>query len=282
MLEEKPVGIVTFPPSSGDRYKVRKGDSWDSVAKANSLSTWGLIEFNFPIVKGVADFQKKCRMVNWLLNHYVGCTKSDDGKNYRFDGSDSPGYIYIPLYDVQPEYVYRVKLHFRSLALTAVPFDSMFRACQRAYAPHGIRVDFASGMSLGLSDDEAARLSSINGSCDWEVTTGEMDELQRLAGVNSRSEIVVYYVNRFDNANTLGCGGHRKDRPACMVAAAAARYSTAHEVGHVLLTSAFTPVHQDGDIGNLMYPYENRTGDPPTLTDAQVTQIKKSICCVAL
>src|SRR5262245_53064934 len=128
MLEEKPKGVVSFPPEGGDRYRVRTGDSWDSVAKANSLSTWGLIEFNFPVVKAEPDFQRKCRMVNWLLHNYVGCTQSSDGKNYRFDGRDNPGIIYIPLYDVQPTYTHRVRLHFRSLSLTDVPFDRIFRA----------------------------------------------------------------------------------------------------------------------------------------------------------
>jgi hypothetical protein len=42
MLEQQPQP-VQFPPEGGDRYKVRTGDSWDSVAAANNLTAWGLI-----------------------------------------------------------------------------------------------------------------------------------------------------------------------------------------------------------------------------------------------
>ena len=95
------------------------------------------------------------------------------------------------------------------------------------------------------------------------------------------TDVVVYYVNRFATAGLLGCGGHLPGRPACILAASAARYSTAHEVGHVMLGSRFTPVH-DPTVSNLMYAYENRTGDPPSLNAAQITQIKLSPSVIAL
>jgi len=281
MLEEKPSSPISFPPQGGDRYHVRTGDTWESIAKANRLSTWALIEFNFPVVKGEANYQRKCRMVNWLLHHYVGCTQSSDGMNYRFDPRDSPGNIYIPLFNIPPTYTHRVRLHFRSLSLTTVPFDSIFRAVQRAYALHGIRMDFASGLSLGLPEDEATRLASVSGSCEWEITDGDFAEVQRLGGPVSATDIVVYCVNKFATPGLLGCGGHLTGKPACIVGSQAARYSTAHEVGHVLLGSGFNPVH-DPNITNLMYAYENRTGDPPDLNDPQVTQMKSSPCCVTL
>ena len=278
MLEEKPAGLIKFPPSGGDPYHVRTGDSWESIAKANSLSTWALIEFNFPVVKTEANFQRKCRMVNWLLRHLVGCTKSSDGKNYRFDGSDRPGIVYIPLFDIPPVYTDRVNLHFRSLSLTDVPFDRIFRAVQRAYAPHGIQMSFASGMSLGLSDAEAARFASVSGTCEWEITSGEFAEIQRLGPPIPSTDIAVYFVKEFDTTSLLGCGGHLPNKHACIVAAGAATYSTAHEIGHVLLGSAFSPVH-DPSISNLMYAYESRTGDPPSLNAAQLTQMRASTCC---
>jgi len=281
MLEERPRGPVSFPPEGGDRYHFQTGDNWESIATANGLTAWGLIEFNFPVVRAETDLQKKSRMVNWLLHHYVGCTHSSDGMNYRFDGRDNPGVIYIPLYDQPPVYTHRVRLHFRSLSLTDVPWDRIFRATQRAYAPHGIRIDFGSGSSLGLSEDEATRLAAVNGSCEWEITTGDFAEVQRLGGSVAATDVVVYYVNRFATAGLLGCGGHLPGRPACILAASAARYSTAHEVGHVMLGSRFTPVH-DPTVSNLMYAYENRTGDPPSLNAAQITQIKLSPSVIAL
>ena len=281
MLEERPAGAVTFPPTGGDRYRVRTDDTWDSIAAANGLTTWGLIEFNFPVVRDEPSLQRKCRLVNWLLHRYVGCTQSSDGMNYRFDARDNPGVIYIPLFDTAMTYTHRIKLHFRSLSLTNVPFDRIFRSTQRAYAPHGIRVDFGSGSSLGLSEDEATRLASVSGSCEWEITSGDFAEVQRLGGRVPATDIVVYYVNRFANAGLLGCGGHLPGRPACILGSGAAQYSTAHEMGHVMLGSSFNPVH-DAAISNLMYAFENRTGDPPSLNAAQITQIKTSPCCIAL
>ena len=281
MLEEKPLQVVKFPPESGDRYKVKTGDSWTSVAQANGLDTWALIEFNFPVVKNTPNFQTKCRMVNWLLRNHIGCTKSSDGKNYRFDSSDSPGYIYIPLANVPPTYTHRVKLHFRSLSLTDVPFDRAFRNAQRVYAQYGIRIDFASGLSLGLPEDQARNLEVVDGSCAWTITSGEYNEVQRLAGNLPPNEILVCYVSRFASGK-LGCGGHAPNKPACIVTSIGSQWTTAHEVGHVLLGSAFRPVHETST-SNLMFGNTpSITGDPPSLTDAQVTQIKKSSCCVSL
>ena len=282
MLEQPPNQPVQFPPQGGDRYKVQTGDSWDSIAAANNLTTWALIEFNFPVVRNAPNFQAKCRMVNWLLREHVGCRHSSDGMNYRFDSSDSPGHIYIPLFDVAPVYTHRVRLHFRSLSLTDVPFATAFRSAQRVYAQYGIRIDFTSGASLGLSEDEAARLATVDGTCTWDITSGEYADVQNLAGNLPETEILVCYVTRF-SSNILGCGGHMKNKPACIVASAAGKWDTAHEVGHVLLGSAFVPVHPT-DTKNLMLISGSQgiTVDPPILTDAQLTQMKKSRCCIAL
>jgi len=281
MLAEKPSGPISFPPQGGERYHVKTGDSWESIARVNGLSMWALIEFNFPVVKREANSQKKYRMVNWMLHYHVGCTHSWDGMNYRFDSGDNPGYIYIPLFDTPCTYTHRVQLHFRSLSLTTVPFDSLFRAVERAYALRGIRMDFASGSSLGLPEDEATRLASVTGSCEWKITSGDFAEIQRLGGPVHATDIVVYFVNKFATPGLLGCGGHLPGKPACIVASQAARYSTAHEVGHVLLGPGFSPVH-DPNISNLMYAFENRTGDPPGLNNLQVIQMKSSPCCLPL
>jgi hypothetical protein len=96
MLESKPSQSEVFPPTFGTQYKVRTGDSWKSIAKANGLGTWTLIKFNFPVVRNASDFQTMCRQVNWLLRNHVGCTMTADGMNYRFDSADTPGVIYIP------------------------------------------------------------------------------------------------------------------------------------------------------------------------------------------
>lgn len=279
MLETRPTQTVHFPPDSGTAYRVRTGDSWESVARANGLTAWALIEFNFPVVREERNFQTKCRMVNWLLRQYVGCTRSSDGNNYRFDSADSPGTIYIPFGPVPTVYTHRVRLHFRSLTLTDVEFDRIFRSTQRVYAQYGIRIDFASGASLGLSEAEADRLQTVDGSCAWNITSGEYADVQGLAGRLPANEILVCYVRRF-SASIRGCGGHAPNRPACIVAAHGNQFSTGHEVGHVLLGSSFRPVHE-ASTDNLLFT-SGSTASLPSLTDAQVAQMKRSTCCVSI
>jgi hypothetical protein len=279
MLETQPLQPVVFPPDGGIRYRVRTGDSWESIARANGIDTWALIEFNFPVVKGTPDFQTKCRQVNWLLHRYVGCEKSADGKNYRFDSTDSPGLVYIPSGGVPM--THRVKLHFRSLSLTQIPFETAFRNAQRVYGQYGIRIDFGSGMSLGLPEEQAERLERVDGVCEWTITSGEFNEVQSLAGFIPNNEIAVFYVNEFSSGK-LGCGGHFPGKHACIVAAAGSQWTTAHEVGHVLLGSGFPRVHESSTL-NLMYrSTPGITGNPPVLLPDQLTQIKKSPCCVRI
>jgi hypothetical protein len=173
---------------------------------------------------------------------------------------------------------HRVRLHFRSLSLTETSFDELLRSTELVYAPHGIQIEFQSGMSLGLSAEEAERFQQVDGSCNWNIDSGEFSELQQLGEAVPLTEILVYYVERFGQEGLLGCGGHAIGRPACIVAAQASRWDTAHEIGHVLLTSAFSPVHST-DPTNLMFQFSSTSSATPILTDAQVAQMKASPCC---
>src|SRR5262245_51938357 len=84
-------GIPKYVGSSSPAW------SWTSVASQLGLKdVWkDLIEFNFPNVAHEKSFDDKCRAVNWLLETRVGCIKSNDGKNYSFEGAN-PGLIYVP------------------------------------------------------------------------------------------------------------------------------------------------------------------------------------------
>jgi hypothetical protein len=68
------------------------------------------------------------------------------------------------------------------------------------------------------------------------------------------------------------------NRPACTVAANVTRWATAHEVGHVLLTSRFSPVYSP-ERRNLMMADVLFFSSTPVLTDRQVAQILRSPCC---
>ncbi len=177
-------------------------------------------------------------------------------------------------------FTHRVRLNFCSISLTDVPFNSILAHTQAVYAPHGIRIDFANGMSLGLDPDAASRLTQVDGTCQWTITGGEYAELFQHGGHVPSTDIGVFYIDRFSQALN-GCGGHLVNRPGCIVARAGTRWCTAHEVCHVLLGASFSPTHIN-DPRNLMHPVDLQRADTPTLTAAQVERIKQSPLCVAI
>jgi hypothetical protein len=79
-----------------------------------------------------------------------------------------------------PRASHRVRVHFRSISPTRVPFDQAFRNAATVYGQYGIEFRFGSGESLLLSPDEAALFDKIDQDCEWDITTGEYDQLQRL------------------------------------------------------------------------------------------------------
>jgi hypothetical protein len=82
--------LPAWPPVPfRDVYPVgnRAGANWQTVASNWSVDVADLIWFNF----GTND----PRRINWYLHYYVGCHKSNDGKNFSFREAD-PGLVYIP------------------------------------------------------------------------------------------------------------------------------------------------------------------------------------------
>jgi hypothetical protein len=173
-------------------------------------------------------------------------------------------------------FTHAISLHFRSLTLTDVPFNTILSSTQAVYAQFGIRVDFGSGLSLGLSQAEADRFSQIDGQCKW-TAAGEFLDVQELGGPIPSGGIGVFFVDRFQQALN-GCGGHAPNKPACIVAKAGTNFCTAHEVCHILLTSGFAPVHID-QATNLMHSVDLQRAAVPTLTQAQIEQVKRSPFC---
>jgi hypothetical protein len=76
-------------PTNSEKYKVKDGDSWESIARRIGIDVWKLIDFNFKT--------KDPREVNWYLRDYVGCNlPTNDKLNWRFSSSANPGIIYLP------------------------------------------------------------------------------------------------------------------------------------------------------------------------------------------
>ena len=188
----------------------------------------------------------------------------------------------LGLKSTRPTFTHKVRVHFRALATTDQPFERLLATAQSVYSQYGIKFEYASGESMGLTPAETAKFQQIDGTCSWSITGGEYAELQSMGGSVPSNEVIVFFAPRFASATLRGCGGHMPNRPACIVAAHGTRYTMAHEVGHVLLTSSFRPVHHSST-DNLMFSDTGGISSRvPTLSDAQVTQIKKSPCCVRI
>ena len=79
-----------------------------------------------------------------------------------------------------PKFTHRINLHFRVLSNTKVPVPLMLSNTGRAYAPYGIEVRLASGVSLGLSEADQERFGIIDDrGCHWEVDETELADLHR-------------------------------------------------------------------------------------------------------
>jgi hypothetical protein len=174
-------------------------------------------------------------------------------------------------------FTHRVRLHFRSIALTNIPFHQSLSNAETVFGQYGVKIEFASGESIGLSPDERELFQKVDQECNWELNDGELHRLHGVGSPAPPTDILVFHVNTFAD-NITGCGGHARNRPACTIAAHHGAWTTAHEVCHVLLGSSFAPVHIQ-DRRNLLFPTTRTLSSVPVLTDRQVAQIRKSVCC---
>lgn len=172
---------------------------------------------------------------------------------------------------------HRIGLHFRSIALTQVPFNRIFSSAQDVYAQYGIRVDMMNGESLSLQPGDQTRLEQVDQECNWNLSTGEFNDLHGRGTRAPATDVLVYFIQSF-NPQLNGCGGHAAGRPACTVAASGTQWTVAHELGHVLLGSTFSPVHVN-DTRNLMNTTTATITSIPALTEKQLRQMRTNVCC---
>ncbi len=177
-----------------------------------------------------------------------------------------------------PKLTHRVNLHFRSLALSDVPFNRIMGNCERVYTQYGIEARFASGESLGLSAADQRRFSVVRQNCDWAMESGEFADLHRLGTRVPTNDVAVYIVNLFQETTVGGCGGHAANRPACAVTHDCGPWDVGHELAHVLLTSSFTPEHTISP-RNLMFSTSSTAPEPPAFTEKQLKRIRESPLC---
>lgn len=192
----------------------------------------------------------------------------------------------LPPLPANGKFAHKVRVHLRTINQPKISEFTQLAVAQQIYKQYSIDFEMASGMSLALTDEESLKLKIVDGECLWDQVSDEQALLQDKGreGVGP-NEIVVYFATTLkekDGTTLQGCAGHRPGRPACMVAATAFDKTTmAHEVGHVLLGSSFTPVHET-DTKNLMTGAPLCTGNPASLNDEQLKRIRNSPFCIKL
>ncbi len=171
-----------------------------------------------------------------------------------------------------------IRLHFRSISFTDVPFQEQLNAAIAVYAQYNIDVQFRSGRSVLLSDVDQRKFRRVDTSC--VAGKDEWQALQKHLNDVPKSDICVFFVKGlWDPKETagqeafLGCGAYRPGSPACAVASDAGKYDMAHEVGHVL------GMAHDNTNGNLMHPTQAVYAKVPELHPNQVSALLKSRLC---
>jgi hypothetical protein len=103
------------------------------------------------------------------------------------------------------------------------------------------------------------------------MVSEEQDRLHGLGGDTKKvgpGEVRVYWVSQIREASgkmLAGCAGHAPHKPALMISAIGSRWTLAHELGHVLLTKQFSPVHSS-EPNNLMFSPTAQADRVPVLS----------------
>jgi hypothetical protein len=133
--------------------------------------------------------------------------------------------------------------------LAAVQSFDYFEAvtfAEKLYGKHGIFFDIVAQMCLALDEAQQLQLAVIDGSCEWDQNNAEQAELHKLVNAPA-GQVSVFIVGgiRQDTGPLAGCAGHAPATPAAVVSGSVGtKFTLAHEVGHILLTSGFSPVHE--------------------------------------
>ncbi|MBL8259677.1 MAG: hypothetical protein JNM60_07720 [Candidatus Competibacteraceae bacterium] len=165
--------------------------------------------------------------------------------------------------------------------LAPVKFDyaKAITYAEKLYGSNGIYFDIRQQACLALTDEQTVKLAVIDGQCKWDQNNAEQDDLFELVKDRVGTGITAFIVGGIhDGANSIaGCAGHNPAKPAIAVSAAGTLYTLAHELGHVLLTSTFAPVHETVT-SNIMINGTHKIPENsfPTFNKKQIAQILKS------
>lgn len=167
----------------------------------------------------------------------------------------------------------KVILHIKKLIEPeSFSINDMISAAQDVYSSVGIKLEVSSIEDLSLAD----LLDLDVGECMRGQITTEQEDLFRIRGNASHTDIIVYIIRSTTPGPLNGCAAHPDGKPACVVTIHASQWTLGHEVGHVLL------LNHVSNSDYLMYGGGtfNITNPPPDFSEMEVEQIKNSECCI--
>ena len=176
---------------------------------------------------------------------------------------------------------HEVRVHFATVERDEDAMRNQLVHSIRVYQQYGINIRCASSRVLGLSIDAFDRLSTINTQCDPGTFSAEQIAFLRHADVGiPQRDILVCVPNRLigsDGGGLKGCASHPVERPALFICRESmARWTLAHELGHVLLARSYYPVHHELR-SNVMYRYSTDIyAATPTFDLDQISAIRQS------
>ncbi len=173
-----------------------------------------------------------------------------------------------------------LRVNIFTLAVPAFDYSKSITFAEKLYGSNGIYFDIGQQLCLALTEAQQVKLKVIDGTCKWDQNNAEQDALYDLVKSRMISGIAIFIVGgiQTDSTKTLaGCAGHDPAKPAVVVSATGTMYTLAHELGHVLLTSGFSPVHESSNSNIMVNGTHNiPANSSPTFNAAQIAQLKKS------
>lgn len=173
-----------------------------------------------------------------------------------------------------------VSIHIRTLAMPKFDYRKSIEMAKLIYGNIGVAFNVMSELCPVVSGTSTIDLSVIDGQCKWNQFNPEQSDLYSRAKPGSGG-ITVFIVGGIRESPTktlAGCAGHAPGKPTAVVSVEKGTiFTIAHEVGHVLLTSTYSPVHST-DTKNIMISgtWQIPAGTIPYFTEGQRQQILKS------
>ena len=162
----------------------------------------------------------------------------------------------------------RVRIHFKLLVQpTGFTLNEAMDSIREVYSSVGILAEQASVENLNLADTDIDA-----GSCTRGNTTQEQRNLFNNRNNVGADEVAVYIARTVTNSSggaLNGCAAN-DGRASCIVARTATRWTTAHEVGHVL------GLNHVSDTNRLMFGSADRTNLPPDLVESERQTMESS------